>query len=177
VAAVHHVAGDPGPDEADDGAVAVVGVHAGAADLDQAGADRVERGQVELALGVQPSGDRRALRRQQPVCADDLSGRLLAHQQVVAVRVEGVDVVSRLRGGQQGAHLSGEDLVAQPLRGTHVGLVAGEGDGVAGGGLGLRGTVEGRYAGHGSLLITGRVGGAGADRWCAICRPCSSDAG
>ncbi|GAB1339140.1 hypothetical protein ACE1SV_57300 [Streptomyces sp. E-15] len=49
----------------------------------------------------------------------------------------------------------------QPLRGTHVGLVAGEGDGVASGGRGLRGTVEGGYAGHGSLLVTGRFGDGG----------------
>lgn len=87
---------------------------------------------------------------------------------MVAVRVEGVDVEPRLRGGQQGAHLSGKDVVPQPLRGTHVLLVAGEGDGVAGGCRGLRGTVEGGNAGHGTLLVTGRFGGAAADRVGAV---------
>ncbi|EPJ39382.1 putative protein TPRXL [Streptomyces afghaniensis 772] len=156
VAPVDHVAGDSRPDEADDRAVAVVGVHAGAADLDELGPDRGEGAQVELALGVQASGDRRALRRQQPVGADDLAGRLLTDEQVVAVRVERVDVQPGLRAGQQGAQLPGEDVVPQPLRGTHVLLVPGEGDGVAGGGRGLRGAVDGQYAGHGSLLVTGR---------------------
>lgn len=156
MAAVDHVAGDAGPDQADDGAVAVVGVHAGPADLDQAGTDRVQRGQVELALRVQPSGDRGALRREQPVGADDLPDQRVADQQVVAVRVERVDVVAGLRAGQQGAHLPGEHVVPQSLRGPHVLLVTGQADGVAGGGRALRGSVEGGNAGHGSLLVTGR---------------------
>lgn len=156
MAPVDHVAGDPGPDEADDRAVAVVGVDAGAADLDEAGADRVERGEVELALGVQASGDRGPFRRQQPVGADDLAGERVADEQVVAVRVEGVDVEAGLRGGQQGAELTGEDVVPQALRGSYVVLVTGEGDGVAGGCGGERGTFDGGNAGHGSLLVAGR---------------------
>lgn len=43
-----HVVGEAGPDEGDDGAVAVVGVDAGAADLDQVGADGGEGREVEL---------------------------------------------------------------------------------------------------------------------------------
>ncbi len=139
MAAVDHVAGYAGPDEPDHRAVPVVGVDAGAAHLDESGADYGERAEVELALGVEPAGDRRPLGRQQPVGADDLTGRRVADEQVVAVRVEGVDVEPRLRGGQQGAHLRGEDVVAQPLRGPDVGFVAGEGDGVAGGAVGCGG--------------------------------------
>lgn len=170
VAAVHHVAGDPGPDETDDGAVAVVGVHAGTADLDESRADRVERREVELALGVQASGHRCALRGQQPVGADDLAGHGVADQQVVAVGVEAVHVEAGFRGGQEGAHLPGEHVVPQPLRGPYVVLVAGQGDGVAGGGDALRGTVQGGNAGHGTLQVTG----GGGER----CRcPCSPDAG
>lgn len=113
MAPVGHVAGYAGPDQADDRAVAVVGVHTGAADLDQAGPDRVERVDRELALGVQPSGGRGPLGRQQPVGADDLPGHRVADQQMVAVGVEGVDVVARPRGGEHGAHLPGEDVVPQ----------------------------------------------------------------
>ncbi len=150
MAAVDHVAGYACPDEADDGAVAVVGVDAGAADLDEARADRVEGGEVELALRVEPSGDGGALGRQQPVGADHLPGDRVADEEVVAVGVEGVDVQAGLGAGQVGAHLPGEDVVPQPLRGTHIVLVSGERDGVAGRRVGLRGTVEGGNAGHGS---------------------------
>lgn len=170
MAAVHHVAGDPGPDEADDGPVAVVGVHTGAADLDEARPDRVERREVELALRVQASGHRGPLRGQQPVGADDLAGHGVADEQVVAVGVEAVHVESGLRGGQEGAHLPGEHVVPQPLRGPYVVLVAGQTDGVAGGGDALRGTVQGGNAVHGTLQVTG----GGGER----CRcPCSPDAG
>lgn len=96
MAAVDHVAGDPGPYETDDRAVAVVGVDAGAADLDEPGADPGQRSEVELALRVEPSGDRGTVGRQQPVGADGLPGRGVAYEQVVAVRVEGVDVEARL---------------------------------------------------------------------------------
>ncbi|GAA3962610.1 hypothetical protein GCM10022384_13560 [Streptomyces marokkonensis] len=51
--------------------------------------------------------------------------------------------------------------MSQPLRGPHVLLVAGEGDGVAVGCGGLLGTVCGQYAGHGTLLVTGRGGDGG----------------
>lgn len=165
MAALDHVTGYSGPDEADDGAVAVVGVHAGAPDLDESRADRVERAHVELALRVEPAGDRGALRGQQAVGADDLVGQRVTDQQVIAVGVEGVDVEPRLRRGQQGAHLPGEDVVPQPLRGPDVGLGTSEGDGVTGGGQGLRGAVEGGNAGHGTLLVTGRFGTAAADRF------------
>ncbi len=144
-------------------------MHTGAADLDEFRPDPAEGGQIELALGVQPPGDRRTLRRQQPVGADDLAGRLLTDEQVVAVRVERVDVEARLRAGQQGAQLPGEDVVPQPLRGTHVLLVPGEGDGVAGGGRGLRGAVDGQYAGHG--ISWSRAGGGERCRRPLLC-PC-----
>jgi hypothetical protein len=133
-----------------DPAVPVVGVDAGPAGLHQAGPDAVQPGQVELTLGAEPSGGLGALRRQQPAGADDLAALGVADEQVVAVGVEGVGVVTGLRRGRQGARLAGEDLVPQPLGGPYAGLVAGESDGVAGGGGGSRGTVEGGNAGHGS---------------------------
>lgn len=126
-----HVVGEAGPDEGDDGAVAVVGVDAGAADLDEVGADGGEGREVEFPLGVEAAGDGGALRGQQPVSADDLLGLLVDDEEVVAVRVEGVGVEAGLGPVQSGAELADEDLVAQPLGGAHLVLVAGEADGVA----------------------------------------------
>ena len=56
VAGEQHVAGDAGPDEPDDGAVAVVGVHAGAPGLHERRPQRRQRVDVELALGVEAAG-------------------------------------------------------------------------------------------------------------------------
>lgn len=149
VTAVGHVAGESGPDQADDGAGAVLGVDAGAADLDQVVADRAEAPEVELAVGVEASGGPGAVGRQQAVGADDLAGGLLAYEEVVAVRVEGVAVQAGLGSVEAGAQLFGEDEVAQALRGPYVVLVAGEGDDVAGGGGGVGGGDPRRGRGEG----------------------------
>lgn len=178
MAGAGHVAGEARPDEGDHGAVAVQGVDAGAADLDEVVTDRVEAGEVELALGVEAAGDTGALGRQQPVRADDVPCVGLPHEQVVAVGVEGVGVETRLGSVEPGAHLSGEHLVAQALRGTHLLLVTGERDEVAGLGLlgrngngrrggegsGQRGGDGERRCGHGGLLCRteGRTAGAAA---------------
>lgn len=162
-----HVAGEAGPDEGDDGAVAVGRVDAGAADLDEVVPDRFETGEVELALGVEASGDAGAFGRQQPVRRDDLAALRLPDQEVVAVRVEGVAVQARFGAVQPGAELGGEDLVAQALGGAYLRLVNGEADTVArrgggGGPLHRDGRSEGGGGGqrrHGGLR--GRVGRGG----------------
>lgn len=105
---------------------------AGAADLDEVVADRGEPGEIELALGIEASGDPGAVGREQPVGADDLTGVRLTDQEVVAVRVQGVYVQARLGAVEPGSHLPGEDLVTQPLCGPYVLLVAGEGDDITG---------------------------------------------
>ncbi len=102
MAGLGHVAGETGPDEGDDGAVAVGGVDAGAADLHQVVPDGGEPGEVELALGVEASGDGGPLGRQEPVGADDLAGGLLPYEEVVAVRVEGVGVEAGLGAVEPG---------------------------------------------------------------------------
>lgn len=130
MAGAGHVAGEAGPDEGDDGAVAVGGVDAGAADLHQVVPDGGEPGEVELALGVEPSRDGGPVGRQEAVGADDLAGALLPDEEVVAVRVEGVDVEAGLGAVEPGAEFTGEHLVAQPLGGADVLLVAGEPDDV-----------------------------------------------
>ena len=92
VAGEQHVAGDPGPHQADDRSGAVVRVHARPAGLDDRVAQRVEPVEVELALRVQPAGLAGAMRRQHPVGPDDLAGGVLADHEVVAERVETVHV-------------------------------------------------------------------------------------
>jgi hypothetical protein len=139
VAAEQHVPRDAGPHQADDGAVAVVGVHARTAGLDRGTADVVQVGQVELAVAVEPPGLPGALRRQHPVPADDLAGAVVAHHEVVAVLVELVDVVAGHAGVQRRPHLTGEHLVAQSLRGDHFFAVTGDEEGVAGNVLALAG--------------------------------------
>ena len=67
------VAGDAGPHEIDDGAAAVVGVHARAAGLDEQVAQSARPAEVELAVGVEPADRGRPVRRQHPVGADDLA--------------------------------------------------------------------------------------------------------
>jgi hypothetical protein len=92
VACEQHVAGDPGPHQTDHRAAAVRGVHAGAAGLHECRSQPVEAGQVELTFGVQPPGLPRPLRYQHPIGADDLTGGLVAHDEVVAVPVKVIDV-------------------------------------------------------------------------------------
>jgi hypothetical protein len=64
---------------------------------------------------------------------------VVTDDEVVAPRVEVVDVESGERGRQPRAELAGEDVVARPLGGADVGAVAGEDDGitVTGGGQDL----------------------------------------
>ena len=111
--------------------LAVVGVHAGAAGLDQAPAQLVQAGEVELGRRRRAAGGGRAVRRQHPVGPDDLAGALLADDEVVAVLVERVDVEARRRARRRRAEFTGEDLVAEPLCGPDLGAVRGHQQGVA----------------------------------------------
>lgn len=141
MAGAFHVAGESGPDQRYDGAVAMGRVDAGPADLDQVVADRAELAEVELALRVEAPGDPRPVGRQHAVGGDDFAGGLLPDQKMVAVRVERIAVQAGFGPLQPGAQLTGEDQMAQPLGGADLLLVGGEGHPVArrGGGDGLRG--------------------------------------
>jgi hypothetical protein len=77
---------------------------------------RVECPDVEFLRGVETPGGDRARRRQHAIAADDLPGVIVAHQDVIAERVETVGVH---RGvvpeGEPG--FGREDVVPQPLSG------------------------------------------------------------
>ena len=126
------VARDAGPHQADHSAVAVIRVHTGAAGLHQRRTQSGERGQIEFGLGIVAAGRRRAhaRRRQHPVGTDDLAGLVGANYQVVAVLVETVDVKASagvtVRDVQRRAEFIGEDLIAEPLGGRHLGGVRGQ---------------------------------------------------
>jgi len=106
-------------------------VHARAAELDHARAQRAQPGQIELGVAVQPADPTRRGGRQHAVGADHRAGFAVvggrAHQQVLAERVEHVDVVPRrraLRHAQPSAHFFDEDEVPQALRLANVFFIA-----------------------------------------------------
>src|SRR5262249_8638195 len=126
VSRVLHIADDPAPDEGDDGTAAVVGVDAGAADLHEVATDRGLAGEVELAGGVQAPGALGLFGAEEAVGADGLARGLLPYEQVVAVLVELVGVVSGDGRVQHGAHLLCEDPVPKALGVANVRLAGGE---------------------------------------------------
>ncbi len=134
---------------------------AGPADLDEVVADGGQRAEVELALGVEAARDGGAFRGKQSVGADDLLALLVDDEEVVAVGVEGVDVQAGLGVVEAGAEFPGEDLVAQPLGGPYLVLVAGEPDGVPGAAGAVRSA--GSVGARGTAGAAGRVGGARGD--------------
>jgi hypothetical protein len=71
------------------------------------------------------------VRREHAVGAHDLAAGFLADDEVVAVRVELVDVFGRPVQG--GAEFLGEHAITQPLCGAHLGTVGGDQKRVAGG--------------------------------------------
>ena len=113
-----HELGQRTPQREDRTARPPLGMHAGAAELDHSGAQRAQPGQVELGFAVQPADAARGCRRQHAISADHRAGLSVAaggaHQQVLAERIEHVDVVAgrrALRHAQTCAHFLDEDEV------------------------------------------------------------------
>ena len=119
MAAFVHVVGDRRPEQRDHRPAAMFRVHAGPPRLDQLAADARQAREVELGVGVKAPGFARALGRKQPVGADDLLRGVLAHDQVVAVRVERIDVEAAVAAWQARAHFLREHAMAQCLRLDH----------------------------------------------------------
>ena len=127
-----HEASERRPQRQDHAAGAPFGVDAGAPEFDHALAQRTQPGEIELGVGVETSGASRRSRCHHPVGAHHdrrLVGiGLRAHQQVLAIGIEDIDIVARwraVRRREMRAHLLREDLVAQALRAAQIGLVAG----------------------------------------------------
>ena len=119
-----HELGQGAPQGENHAAMAVVGVHATAAEFDHAFTQAAQPGEVKLGVAVGAAHALGLHGRQHAVGAYDLPGGAVAHQQVFAVIVKQVNVVARQRRVQARAHFSGKHLVTQPLRGAHFILVA-----------------------------------------------------
>ncbi|CKS61621.1 Uncharacterised protein [Mycobacterium tuberculosis] len=91
--------------------------HHGAAHLHQRRPQRIERANVEFRCGVESSGGDGTRRCQHPVATHQLTGVVVADQQVIAVLVEPVAIPARIRGRRQcEAWRSAEHVIAEPLR-------------------------------------------------------------
>ena len=130
-----------------------------------------QRGQVELGSGVEPAGAAGGRGGKHAIATDDDAGALLADQQVVAERVEAVDVEPVVGLDEVSTELVGEDVVTQALSGGDLAGVGGQQDGVGrggGGGDGGRGDQHGRVA-HGPLC----TGPGSRHRVATVTYPCT----
>ena len=128
VAVLLHVARQSRPQQRDHRAAAIVGVDARAPDLDQAAAQVLQPGEVEFVLGVVAANLARGRRGEDAIGADDAAGVLVAHDEVLAEGVVDVSIHAGRAGGEAGAHLVGEDAIAQLLGLEDLGLAGGETD-------------------------------------------------
>src|SRR5262249_33817598 len=129
VTAVHQVAQQAAPEERDHGAGTVVRSHARSSGLYRA-APEYRRGRPgKRALRVKPSCSPDAFPGQHAVGADDIPGGGLAHEEMIAVRVEAIDVETGLRALDPRPELVDEDPPAEPLRRSDVTLARGQGHG------------------------------------------------
>jgi hypothetical protein len=109
------------PEQLHDGAGAVVGVDAGAAELQDLARIAHERRDVVLARRIEAARAHRRAAAHQPIGSDHAVGPApqgaVDHQQMVAVVVEAVELPSHLLHlrGRLGVHLLDEHVVAQPL--------------------------------------------------------------
>lgn len=106
----------------------VIRVDATAAQLDHPLAQAPKPREVELGIAVGAAHAHCLRRRQHAVGADHFQRARIAHEQVLAIIVEQVDVVTGNPGVQTGAHLRRKHLVPQSLRLADFILVAGPGD-------------------------------------------------
>jgi hypothetical protein len=90
-------------------------MHAAAPELDHALAQTAQTCQIKFGVAVSTANAHGLCWRQKPVGSYNLSGDLIAYQQMLAVVVKQIDVVARHRGVQSRAHLVGKDAKPQTL--------------------------------------------------------------
>ena len=138
-----HEAGEPLPQHADGGAVAMFGVHAGAADLHHPAGQVVDHVHVEFVGGVETAGGAGLGVGEDAGAGDHGVAVLIDHQQVMAEGVIAVEFQAVFDLGLA-AHFLDEDLMAQALAALDVIRMRGELDlqaglkGVRGHGADLR---------------------------------------
>jgi len=106
-------------------------MHAGAADLRGDRPEAAEPAQVELPLRVEAARRAGPLGGKDAIGPDQRSALTLAHQEVVAERVEVVAIEARRAPREACAELVGEHAIAQALRLFHLACARGERGGEA----------------------------------------------
>src|SRR5438552_2651183 len=100
--------------------VAMIGVHAGATQLDHFAAESFVRREIKFALAIITEIRRRQLTSLQAIGADNFARHDFLYDQVIAKFVEWIDIESgHMRFGQAFAQLEIENLKPQPLGATH----------------------------------------------------------
>ena len=119
-AARERLAREPGPQGGQGRAVAAVARHAGAADLEEFPRISQDPRHVELLLRIVAAGPHRARSVEDAQAGDDASAGAFPREKVRAVRVVAVEIKPVLVADDAGAHLDGEHVVTQALRGDDV---------------------------------------------------------
>ena len=104
--------------------MAVLRVNAAAAQFYGVRAQGPQTGQVKLGVAVGAAHALGLRRRQNTVGAHHLARWHIAHQQVFAVVIEKVDVISGLWRMETGTHFCGKNIKSQALGLSHFVLVA-----------------------------------------------------
>ena len=105
--------------------MAVVCVHAAAAQLHHARPQAAQAGQVELGITVGAANPFGLGWREHPVSANHLPAGGVAHQQMLTVVVKQIHVMARYFDRQSRAHLGGKHIKSQALGFPDVVLVPG----------------------------------------------------
>ena len=96
--------------------MAMIRMHAAAAQLDHAVTQQTQTRQVELGVAVGAADALGLCGREHAVGADNFPAVCITHQQVLAVIIEQVDVVARQVAAQRSAHFQRKNLKPKPLR-------------------------------------------------------------
>ena len=99
--------------------MAVVNMHATAAQLDHAVAHATQTGQVKFGVAVGAARPLGLDRGQHPIGANHQARGRIAHQQVLTIVIEQVDVMALNGLGQTRTQLGGEHRIPQALRFTN----------------------------------------------------------
>ena len=131
--AIAGVDDDAAPEQAEHAEMAVIAMHAGAAEFDQLATQRFVRREIEFLLAVVAEMRGGELPGLEAIGADDFAGVLLLDEQVVAVGVVGILIApERVRGGEPFAEFEIEDFEAQPLRGEQILRRGGQAEAIGG---------------------------------------------